>query len=103
MGRPSFNLDLLGWEDPTLIWVTLSGGSLYKGHGRRKLVSACLLLCSMTSHSLVVIRVYFEIPLYTEDQERHPALCVVEPKQPLLKSTQVVAAFLITRSNVLSS
>lgn len=53
MERPSFNPDLLSWEDPFLVWATSSGDRLYKEHGRRKL-SLCLSLCislSDCSHS----------------------------------------------------
>lgn len=37
VGRYTFNPDLLGWDDPLLIWATPSDGSQYNGCGRRKL------------------------------------------------------------------
>jgi hypothetical protein len=45
-GRFILNLDLLRWEEPPFIRATPSGGSLYKRHGRGKLVlfPACPLL-----------------------------------------------------------
>jgi hypothetical protein len=43
VGRPTYNADLLRWEDPLLIRATPSGSSLYKRHGRRKLALFFLL------------------------------------------------------------
>jgi hypothetical protein len=52
VGRPTFNLYLLRREDSHLvqIWTTHSGDSLYKGHGRWKLLFfVCLLSILLVS------------------------------------------------------
>lgn len=92
VGRPTFNLDLLRWEDvtliqillrwksPPLIWATPSAGSIYKGQGKRKLtLFACWLSLSLASPFLhyptfIGISAYFRILLYTEDQLSDPIL-----------------------------
>lgn len=73
VGRPVFNLDLLRWEDLLLIWATLSGGFLYKGHRRRMfLLFTRLSLLLLAGSSFTGIRAYFlRIPTNTEDQLRH--------------------------------
>lgn len=38
MGRYTLNSDLLGWEDPPLVWVTPSAGSLYKRCGNTQVI-----------------------------------------------------------------
>jgi hypothetical protein len=43
MGRPTFNQDLLKWEDLSSAWATSSAGSLYKEHRRNLALSPCLL------------------------------------------------------------
>lgn len=75
IGRLNFNPDLSRWEDLPSI-LTTPPGSLYKGYGKRKLTSFCLLACSRSLwqvHSFFGIRAYFGIPVYTEFQLRHPA------------------------------
>lgn len=63
---------LLRWEVLPLIWVTPSGGSLYKGHGRKTTFAYFLLL---RTPFFAGIRAYiFWIMLYSEDQLRNPAL-----------------------------
>jgi len=82
VGRPAFNPDLLRqeeeadrlrWEDPPLMWATLSAGSLHKEHGGRKLV-LCLLALGLASPSLYLHwSLLLPILLTPEDQMTHPA------------------------------
>lgn len=66
MGRPTLNLDLLRWENSPYIWAITRGGSIYKRHGKRKLLllarlSSVLLVGSYTlllRHSITGIRDY---------------------------------------------
>lgn len=46
VGRPTFNPDLLKWENPSIILATSSAGSLHKGYGEEKeaFFFACLFL-----------------------------------------------------------
>jgi hypothetical protein len=72
MGRPTFNPDLLRWEDLLLIRTTSSGGSLYKGYGRKSLCS--LPFCLQSQWRVTSIRIHFWILEYTEEQLRYPFL-----------------------------
>lgn len=45
VGRPTFNLDLLRWEDPPLIWAKLFAESPYKDREEGALV-LCLFTLS---------------------------------------------------------
>ena len=47
------NFDLLKWEDKPLIQVTPSGGSFYKGYGKRTLLFVlCLRALALTGKSV---------------------------------------------------
>lgn len=71
VGRPTFNANLLRWDNLSLIWATPTADSLYKGHGRKK---PALYLLGFTHspwqvHSLMGIRHYFFwIVVYPEDR-----------------------------------
>lgn len=76
VGRPTFKLALLRYEDLPLIWAIPSGGRLYKGHGRRKEAPYLLSLFYQVHPFTDITAYFFRIPAHTEGQMRYPALWV---------------------------
>lgn len=76
MERPTSNPDLLRWEDPPIIWTTPSLMAAYiKDIADGGLLYFCLFALALNAKSIpsLTLEPTSRIPVYTEDQLRHPA------------------------------